>query len=346
MRQIIVRYGLAIASVALAVVVRLAVPAFRELEGAFVFLFPAVMVSAALGGTGPGLLAVGLSVLAGAWFFMEPRSSLQDLPAHQLLRAALFILEGVFISVLSGILHRARARAVLSQRAVEHESERRQQLEREILDISNQERQRIGSDLHDGLGQHLTGVAFMSKALASRLETTASPQAPDARRIADLTSQAIGWTRELARGLSPVGLPMSDLGAALEQLAAGSREMFNVECALDYRLDAERIDDNSAMQLYRIAQEAITNAVRHGRARRILISLEPDLTGATLLIRDNGSGIPAQRSSSNGLGLAIMEYRARMLGGQLQIGPDPEGGTRVTCSVPAAGLRKQDSPRP
>jgi PAS domain S-box-containing protein len=206
-------------------------------------------------------------------------------------------------------------------------------LEREILEISSREQERIGHDLHDGLSQQLTGIALLGKALTQKLETRPFPEAEDARRIVDLANAAIAQTRSLARGLSPVELEQQGLYAALEELAAGVETLHPVSCRFRRRQDVSVEDHATANHLYRIAQEAVTNALKHAAPSRIEIELQKDDGTYTLKIQDNGKGLPQDSSRSNGMGFHIMQYRARMIDASLTIEDTPGKGTTVTCKL-------------
>jgi len=207
----------------------------------------------------------------------------------------------------------------------------RKRLEKEILETGQQERQRIGQDLHDAMGQHLTGAAFHAKALQQRLAGQASPEADSALRIANMINESITQARALAKGLCPIELSADGLMSALQQHASDVEVLFGVKCS--YKCDEPvLIDDSSvAVHLYRIAQEAINNAVKHGRAQRIEIELARKNERSVLRIRDDGGGIPDKLDEAGGMGLRIMGYRARMIGAGISASRHPDGGTIVEC---------------
>jgi len=210
----------------------------------------------------------------------------------------------------------------------------REQLERALLNISAREQRRIGQDLHDGLGQHLTGVAFMAKVHEAKLAEKQMPEAADAAKIVRLVNEAIHKTRELARGLLPVLSDAQGLMTALQQWAGEVEDLFGISC--QYTCDTAVLihDAGMATHLYHIAQEAVTNAIKHGKAKNILITLVQDGGWGTLVIRDDGTGISEGRGNTQGMGLHIMTYRAGMIGGRLEIGPNKDSGTSVTCTFP------------
>ena len=209
---------------------------------------------------------------------------------------------------------------------------RRVGLEREILAISEREQRRLGHDLHDDLCQQLAGIEFLSQRLASGLAARAAVRAR-AKEIAQMVQRAMTQTRELARGLSPVRLEAEGLTDALRELAAGTKKVFGCDCRC--RCDPPVLvpDHTVAIHLYRIAQEAVTNAIKHGKARRIEISLTANGNSAVLAVSDNGTGIPRKLPKRKGMGLRIMRYRTEVIGGTLQVEPDPGGGSRVVCAV-------------
>lgn len=210
----------------------------------------------------------------------------------------------------------------------------RKRLEKEILEISDREQRRIGQDLHDGLCQFLAGIELLSQALEQKLASRSRPDAESAGQIARYVREAIGQTRSLAHGLSPVTLECEGLMSALQKLAENTEEMFQVHCAFDCERPVFVHDHAAATQLYRIAQEAVSNAIKHGRARRISISLKEAGNRNVLVIKDNGVGLPRPLPEKRGMGLQIMQYRAGMIGGGLMVQADMDGGTSVVCSAP------------
>jgi PAS domain S-box-containing protein len=209
----------------------------------------------------------------------------------------------------------------------------REQLERALLDISAREQRRIGQDLHDGLGQHLTGIAFMAKVHEAKLAEKHDPDAADAAKIVRLVNEAIHKTRELARGLLPVVSDERGLMSALQLWATEVEDLFGISCRFQCDTAVLIHDDAMATHLYHIAQEAVNNAIKHGRTRSILIRLSANAGWGTLQIRDDGCGIPENRSGQ-GMGLHIMGYRAGMIGGRLDVRRGPVHGTSVICIFP------------
>ncbi len=214
------------------------------------------------------------------------------------------------------------------------------ELEREILAISEREQRRLGHDLHDDLCQQLAGIQFVSQTLASNLAARSDPEAPQAREIAQSIQNAMAQTRELARGLSPVGLDADGLMAALGVLAARTQKVFRIQCR--FRCDPPVLipDHSMAVHLYRIAQEAVGNAVKHGKASAIEVRLAAADNGLRLGVSDNGIGIPRRPPPQRGLGLRIMQYRAGVIGGSLVVQREVAGGTSVVCTVTSGSRRR------
>jgi two-component system, LuxR family, sensor kinase FixL len=211
----------------------------------------------------------------------------------------------------------------------------RRQLEREILEIAGREQLRIGSDLHDGLGQDLTGVALMLRSVVAQLRKEGSSARTDVEDIISLVNGAIESTRAMARGLAPVGADRGGLIAGLQSMAVRGMERYGVRAHFNTSLkEPLTLDDGAATHLYRIAQEAFTNAIRHGRVTQVTIDLATAEGTLTLSVQDNGRGFDERNASNNGLGLKLMRYRAQMLGGDVTISNNKGGGVVVRCACP------------
>ena len=213
----------------------------------------------------------------------------------------------------------------------------RKQLEKEILEISDREQRRIGQDLHDGLCQHLAGIELMSQALAQKLAPKSKVHAAKVAEIASHVREAISHTRSLARGLSPVTLESEGLMSALHELATNTEKMFHVQCRCEFPESIVMDDNAAATHLFRIAQEAVSNAIKHGRAKRLVISLQNSRNRITLRVSDDGRGFPARIPKTKGMGLRIMQSRAGMIGGTIAIAPNAGGGADIVCAVPKNG---------
>jgi two-component system sensor histidine kinase UhpB len=217
----------------------------------------------------------------------------------------------------------------------------RKALEQEILEISNREQRRLGSDLHDGLGQELTGLSLLLKGLEVQLSREAPQYTPQVLKISDLLARAIQSTRSLARGLAPVNLERGGLPEALKHLAARCTDMYNLQCSFANGVQKlPDLEEGAATHLYRVAQEATTNAARYARAKTIAIELRSTGRKLQLSIADDGIGLSAGLAQGRpGMGLKIMEYRARMLGGTLSF-EEPGPGTRIVLAAPLHLLRQ------
>jgi len=333
-RPAIWRYGVAMGAVSVALAIRLLLATIIATDDApFLLFFAAVMASGWYGGFRAGLFATVLCAVVAACFIGDPPDSFHyDRITWDILRISGFILEGVITSALCGRLHNARQRAELNAAEA-------RELERTVEQIAEAEQRRIGQDLHDGLGQHLTGVAFLSKALQRKLIAEGRPEAADANTINDLVNESIRWTRDLARGLAPMDLDRTSLPESLKDLARKTSRIFNVECIYEGVETVLLPDDEMALNLYRVAQEAVSNGVKHGQARRITIDLRMN-KGLQLEVQDDGVGFDAAAviaaPDRKGMGLLVMRYRAGVIGGALEIQRGTSGGTIVRCNVPAS----------
>jgi two-component system CheB/CheR fusion protein len=223
---------------------------------------------------------------------------------------------------------------------------RQAELTQTLAEISDRERQRIGQDLHDGICQQLAGIELMSQVLQQKLEGRSKADAARAGDIASCVRETISQTRSLARGLAPSTLQSDGLMSALEELAVNTEKMFGVSCHFECPSPAEVPDLAVATHLYRIAQEAVSNAIKHGRAKNILITLESSHEFMKLRIRDDGKGFPPAPvpGRSEGMGLRIMQYRAGVIGGTVAIQANKGRGTTIVCSRPADGAKRNGGP--
>ena len=224
---------------------------------------------------------------------------------------------------------------IQANRQLLQEIEARKGLEKEILNVSEQERRRIGQELHDSLGQQLTGVAFMTKVLEQKLAKKSLKEAADVAEIAQLVNQATNQARSLAKGLHPIDLDTETLMSTLQELAENTETLFGIHCTFksDKRI---RVDNPEvAVHLYRITQEAITNAIKHGKAKNIQIDLSYDVNKSVLTVRNDGIGFPKEfEARHTGMGLQIMDHRVDIIEGSLDIRKGPKGGTIMTCTFP------------
>jgi len=215
------------------------------------------------------------------------------------------------------------------------EVEERERLEKELLNVIEQERKRIGQELHDSIGQQLTGIAFMTKKLERRLShQSLNEEIPYAARIGTCVGEAAEQTRALAKGLHPVDLDRNGLVSALQELVASTKKLFGINCFLKCERDVSISEVSVVTNLYRIAQEAVTNAIKHGRAREISIELVTKNGYLKLMVENDGLDISNVQTHSKGMGLRVMRYRAEAINGSLEICKRNKGGAIVTCMLP------------
>jgi len=222
----------------------------------------------------------------------------------------------------------------------------RSELKREVLAISWREQARIGQDLHDTVCQYLVGIQFMCSILAERLAAKELSETPSVRRIAELTGQALSVTRRISQGLFPVRLKEDGLELALKEWAVQQESQFGVTILVRSQSRILNIDNETATHLFRIAQEAASNAIRHGKATQVDIDLAASEGTASLTVKDDGRGFGSP-GVHRGMGLKIMEYRATIIGGDLSIKRAADGGTIVVCSltIPKALSQKSGQSR-
>jgi len=228
----------------------------------------------------------------------------------------------------------------VTNKNLQGEIERRKGLEGEILSVSDREQQRLGQELHDGLCQHLTAVAFMARSVALRLKNHRVIDAADIDKIAELVNNAASDTRDLSRALHRMDVDAAGFVTALQDLV--DREIWRTPCRLRIRPSFRIEDDTAAAHLYRIAREAVINANKHAQAREIVVKLEKSRQGMALYVIDDGIGCSNESKLKQGLGFHIMNYRAQLMGGRLKIDSPKGSGTCVACYLPnhASGLAK------
>jgi signal transduction histidine kinase len=210
----------------------------------------------------------------------------------------------------------------------------RRRLEHELLDITEKERRRIGLDLHDDLGQKLAGIALMAKGLQLRLAKQRAGESDDAGKIHELLEQAMSHARDLARDLATLDFSENDLPSAIEKLASHVKDSFGITCRFKSDEAIPPLETNTVKQLYKITQEALTNAIKHGKAKQVSIQLSNGSNRLALTIRNSGAPFPSVVGRNAGMGLRIMNYRANLIGASLEIKPGDPEGTVVTCLVP------------
>jgi signal transduction histidine kinase len=218
--------------------------------------------------------------------------------------------------------------------ALSKEISERVRLEKAVLEITERERRAIGHELHDGLSQHLTGTALVAQSLGVKVAMNSAENISEVKRIVDLIEQGIEQTRNLAKGLLLAEIQRDGLATALRELAEKIRSQFHVDCEFSCNNSFSLDENGTATHLFRIAEEAIRNAIRHGHAKSISVKLAIEEGNLVLVVRDNGSGLPAPSARGDGLGLGIMAHRSAIIGASLSIDAPESGGTCIACSLP------------
>ncbi len=224
-----------------------------------------------------------------------------------------------------------------ANRKLENVIEERRRLENELLEIAENERRRIGFDLHDDLGQKLTGLSLMIKGLEQKLANEKHHCLEEAHNVQSLMDEIVHFTHNLARQFSSLDVKGDDVSSLLRGLAANVKKMFGISCGFSVKGTLPELPQHTMLQLYKISQEAVSNAIKHGKASQVLLHLDCDNDQLLLTIRNDGLPFTQPAGSKNRMGLRIMHYRASTIGGSLEIKPLEKGGTVVACSLPVKG---------
>lgn len=282
--------------------------------------------------------AVGLTLLIALLTYMTWRHLRSEQARRESERGFREMLQQAHDALERRVEERTAA-LITANASLQCESAERQRAAREMLEISTREQRRIGQDLHDGLGQLLTGMALLSQALTQKLAAKSMAEATDASQLVQLANQAMAWARELVRGLSPIEMQGAGLLPALQDLATQTEHLFGITCQVTCDRPPAMPDHTVATHLYRIAQEAVSNAVKHGLARHVVLALTTEPHRVTLTVQDDGIGFSDVSEKPSGMGLRIMHYRAGMIGAALTIQRDASGGARVVCVWPHSLVR-------
>jgi len=361
--QATARYGFALLASVLALILTYSL---KPLSNHYVFdLFQgAVALTAFYAGLGPALMSAALSIIVLDFFFIPPLHTL-SLGFPDLFRLAIFGAVAVLISSLSVRLRQAKAdlekaHALLEDRIVERTQElstananltaeiaSRLEAEKAILEITSREQRRLGQDLHDGLCQILAGAKLVSERIKNMLAAREQPEAQGLEMIESRLGEALAQADMISRGLYPVELDANGLMAALQELAVKLPRIYSVACRYKCTEPVSIHDSSIANHLYRMAQEAVMNAIKSGKAERITIQLRGRHAAVVLRVIDNGIGFQIN-TQRNGMGLKIMEYRARMINASLHYRSRRGGGTVVSCAFeqginPAMSLEAADA---
>jgi signal transduction histidine kinase len=303
----------------------------------FVFYLAAVFLAVWFVSAAFGVLMSALSVAAwiSANIAAGEHYSSYFIPVwNALIMFAFYLVVVWLLAELRTFQKRLEERVRQRTAALTKEIQERARLQKELLEATESAQRRIGYDLHDGLCQHLTGTALATQVLAQKLADQSLPATAEANRVVELVEKAIELTRSLARGLDPIEVQTGQLADSFRELAARKSERFKVSCQFQCPQAVPLHDVAVATQLYRIAQEAVTNAARHGQARHIAIRLDHVDNKIVLAVTDDGTGLPDDAGRGDGMGLRIMAYRAGMIGATFHIERlSSLSGTRVTCAL-------------
>jgi signal transduction histidine kinase len=254
---------------------------------------------------------------------------------NAIIRLGFYYLIVLMLTYIHALNTRLETKVTQRTMALNAEIAERKRLEHELLDISERERRRLGYDLHDGLCQHLAGTAIAIQVLREKLLRQGLPEATEAGKAVELVQEGIDLSHRLAKNLQPVELRAGGLMQALQEFASATGDLFKVTCRFECDSPVIVPDSVVADHLYRIAQEAVGNAIKHGRARNIVISLDINEEGTNLLVQDDGVGLPEPLPASEGMGLRIMAQRAKSIGALFDI-RSAGHGTIIACLLPHA----------
>jgi signal transduction histidine kinase len=250
---------------------------------------------------------------------------------------------GWFVDAAGALPLDADADRAISQRLadsnlrLQEEIRRRRTLERQMLGVAEQEKRRVSLELHDGLGQHLAGVAFVVRSLADAVHAGKTPEASEVDWLQRLINEAVSRTRSLARGLWPASLERGSLGDSIRRFAEDLESIYGVSCAVQIDAEPQLASPAAAYHIFRIVQEASNNAIKHGRARRLEFRIERLGDDFEITVLNDGvTPDPGQLASARGIGVAGMQLRADAIGGSLSIEPRPAGGAEVSLRLAAA----------
>lgn len=312
-----------------------------QFSSSLFYLIPILLVTRVAGFL-PG--AVTALLAASIWLFADLDAGLvygySVTPYwNALMRLGTFLVAVSLVSAMRSLNAHLEKRVHERTAALETQIAEKRELEKAILEISDRERAAIGQDLHDGLCQQLVSAAFSANMLQESLTKTAAPNTKDASRISDMLDDAITQARNLARGLYPVRLETEGLEMALRELASTMSRRFEIACAVDCPAPLKACIPTAGIHLYRIAQEAVVNAARHANARNVILRLTVQDGRVRLVIEDDGIGTSGASHNPDGMGLRIMEYRARMIGADFTVDSVPHCGTKVICELDETSFR-------
>lgn len=306
-----------------------------QLSTSFLYLLPLLLITRV-----SGLRAGVFSAIfaAGVWLATELRFSSEFFHPftpywNMTMRLGTFLVAVGLVAATKSMTEHLESRVRERTSALERQMAETRELERALLEVGDRERAAVGQDLHDGLCQQLVGVAFCANMLKDQASKRDSDLVPEASRIADLIDESITQARNLARGLYPVRLLTEGLEMAVLELATTMTNRFGIPCEVDCPRPLPHLTENTGIQIYRIIQEAVANAAKHGAPTHILIRLSFHGNLLAIEVVDNGMGLSATAGNPTGMGLNIMEYRARMVGAEFRIRENDPTGTKVECRL-------------
>jgi signal transduction histidine kinase len=327
------------------VVLMLAVGVFDFLTGVHLsvsafYLLPVSLAAWTLGwGFGLSIAALAVAVwtavgvLSGDADFTTP----YILSWNAIIQLATYTVVVTTLTSLRALQRQLEARVAQRAAALTAEIANRERLQRELLEVSEREQRRFGQDLHDGLCQHLAATALAGQVVGEKLASRNLGEAKDARKVVELIEQGIILSHQLAKGLHPVDMDAAGLMQALQEFAANTSELHRVSCRFECDSPVLIHDPNTAGHMFRIAQEAVRNAIKHSGAKNIVIRLDTLDEGLALSVEDDGSGMPQTRSQNHsGMGLRIMAHRSHVIGAIFELREAAQGGTVVSCLLPTS----------
>ena len=312
-----------------------------------IFYLPSIALVGWQGGSWFGVSAA--ITAAVAWLIADINSDppLHDLTTsyvNALLRFVIFLMFGLLFAALRQNRDNLQKTVTEKTSALQKEIAERARIQHEVTEISARQQRQIAYDLHDGVGQHLSGVAFKSKLLEQKLRAEGSAQADEAAAITRLINDALRQTRTVARSMESTYGEARGLREALEKLGEELKENSQIMATVNIHDSVEAVSAPTDMQLLRIAQEAVHNATKHGGASRIEIALDSSEDAIVLSVHDDGRGFDGV-PKSDGMGMRTMRYRAETIGGSLVVDSSPGKGTTVSCRVPKESVAGKAKPQ-
>ena len=307
-----------------------------QLSTSFLYLLPLLLITRVNGFRAGAVAAAFAAVvwlateLRGSSGFSHPFTPYWNMS----MRLGTFLVAVGLVAATKSMNEHLESRVKERTSALERQMAETRELEKALLEVGDRERAAVGQDLHDGLCQQLVGVAFCANMLKDEAGNRDSDLVPEASRIADLLDEAITQARNLARGLYPVRLLTEGLEMAVLEMATTMTNRYGIPCDVDCPRPLPHLTENTAIQIYRIIQEAVANAAKHGKPNRIVIRLSFHDQMLSIEVVDNGMGVAATAGNPTGMGLSIMGYRARMVGAGFHLRENEPTGTRVECRLP------------